>query len=243
MLRIAIVDDKKIFLDIMKRKTVNIFNEYEIDFTVCDFNNGESFLREHKQEVFDVVFLDIIMPQNNGFKVAQEIRRKSTKTYIIFVTTEDQLIYDSFDFQPFFFLPKDKVEIFDVRLEHTIERLLIHMSVNKSLTLELPRGEKIVVSPSDIVFIGSKSNYIIYLLTDKRELYVRKKLDSTLLTLPESLFVRIHNRYIVNLKHITRIDYSNSICYLDIGGTLPISRTYKQSLEMSYLKYLEEFEL
>lgn len=44
MLRIAIVDDKKIFLDIMKRKTVNIFNEYEIDFTVCDFNNGESFL-------------------------------------------------------------------------------------------------------------------------------------------------------------------------------------------------------
>lgn len=183
------------------------------------------------------------MPQNNGFKVAQEIRRKSTKTYIIFVTTEDQLIYDSFDFQPFFFLPKDKVEIFDVRLEHTIERLLIHMSVNKSLTLELPRGEKIVVSPSDIVFIGSKSNYIIYLLTDKRELYVRKKLDSTLLTLPESLFVRIHNRYIVNLKHITRIDYSNSICYLDIGGTLPISRTYKQSLEMSYLKYLEEFEL
>lgn len=243
MLRVAVVDDQKVFLNIMKRKITNILNIYQADFSVSDFNNGETFLMTHRQESFDVVFLDIMMPQNNGFKIAEEIRQKSTKTYIIFVTTENQLIYESFDFQPFFFLPKDMADVFDERLEHTIERLLIHMAMSKSITIDLPYGEKTILSPSDILFVSSKSNYVTYWLAEKKEIHIRKKIDAVLSSLPDSIFVRIHNRYVVNMKHIIRMDYSNAVCYLDYGYAVPISRTYKQQLDNSYLKYLEDFEL
>jgi len=62
------------------------------------FSSAEEFLGKHAETPFDIVFLDIVMPEINGFEAARLIRKISPKTYIIFITMESSLVYDSFDF-------------------------------------------------------------------------------------------------------------------------------------------------
>lgn len=63
------------------------------------------------------------MPDIDGFEVAKRIRASLDTTQIVFVTTEDSLVYDSFDYQPFCFIPKTTPEILNVKLETVIKKL------------------------------------------------------------------------------------------------------------------------
>lgn len=82
----------------MRREIDERFLERDIDHSIEIYTSGEDFLSEHKQNPFDIVLLDIVMPETDGFKVAKEIRAIKSKTYIIFVTTESGMVFDSLDF-------------------------------------------------------------------------------------------------------------------------------------------------
>lgn len=104
--KIAIVDDEVYFLNMLSQKISNMIVDFLPKYSIRQFTSGAEFLSQHEQENFDVVFLDIAMPGINGFEVAKIIRQISKKICIIFVTTECELVYDFFDFQPLGFIPK-----------------------------------------------------------------------------------------------------------------------------------------
>ena len=101
-MQIAVCDDEKVYLDCLSRKIKACFKEFEIEISLDKYLNAVSFLEQHEQNPYDVVFLD----------VANRIRNLSEKTIIIFITTENHLVYESFDYRPFNFIPKD-LDIFD----------------------------------------------------------------------------------------------------------------------------------
>ena len=112
MVYTAICDDNDAMLNFLNTKICEIFTENGICFELQSFLSGQDFLQKHESNPFDVVFMDIVMPEIDGFEVAKQIRRISFNTYIIFITTESSLVYDSFDFQPFYFIPKGKPKVF-----------------------------------------------------------------------------------------------------------------------------------
>ena len=217
-MQIAVCDDEKVYLDCLSRKIKACFKEFEIEISLDKYLNAVSFLEQHNQNPYDVVFLDILMPEMNGLDVANRIRNLSEKTIIIFITTENHLVYESFDYRPFNFIPKD-LDIFDQKLRSVIGKLLFFIQTSKTLC---------------------RSNYIDIICKSNVMLKIRSTIDNISGMLPEQHFARTHNRIIVNLNHIQRIDYPNHIVYLTDSNQAEISRRYKNSLAEKYKKFIRE---
>lgn len=243
MIRIAVCDDNEILLGDLSKRIYDKMTSFGYDPKVELFNNAASFLKARKIRAFDVVFLDIVMPDISGFEAAAQLKRDGDKSYIIFITTESQLVFDSFDFNPFYFIPKDNDAIFEDRLEHVLEKLAVHMSADRPICIECPYNEKIFIEPHTIIYIKSHSNYIDYLCDGREDtITVRRKIESVLGELSEMIFTRIHNRIIINMQHIRKIDYPNSSVYMDNNDILPISRANKKILIEKYNNFLEKYE-
>lgn len=241
MVRVAVCDDNKVFLEMLVRMVKEKLEEYNVANRITDYMSGTVFLEHHKKEPFDIVFLDIIMPDMDGFEVAKEIRKISEKTYIIFVTTERSLVYDVFDFEAFDFVPKDSFELLEGKLNRVINRLSEHLSAYMKICLDISLGEKKVIEPCEIVWVQSKENYVDYVLITGEKLHIRGTIDSVLKILSPRLFVRIHNRNIVNMMHIIRIDYPNNEVIMRDSQRISISRKYKNELDMMYIKFNKDF--
>ncbi len=241
MVRVAVCDDNKVFLEMLVRMVKEKLEEHNVANRITDYMSGTVFLEHHKKEPFDIVFLDIIMPDMDGFEDAKEIRKISAKTYIIFVTTERSLVYDVFDFEAFDFVPKDSFELLEGKLNRVINRLSEHLSAYMKICLDISLGEKKIIEPREIVWVQSKGNYVDHVLITGEKLHIRGTIDSVLKILSPRLFVRIHNRNIVNMMHITRIDYPNNEVIMRDGQRIGISRKYKNELDMMYIKFNKDF--
>lgn len=241
MVNAAICDDNDAMLNFLNAKISEIFTENEMSFELQSFLSGQDFLQKHEGEPFDVVFMDIVMPEVDGFEVAKQIRRISLNTYIIFITTESSLVYESFDFQPFYFIPKGKPKVFEERLRHVVGKLVIHTSANEKIFIDGAYENKVYVSPNDILYVKSNSNLITFYFTDGKTVQIRKKLTDIFEELNHYIFAKTHNRIIVNMKHIERVDYPNMEIHLDKGEIIPISRNCKKEFESAYIRYMRTF--
>lgn len=239
-MRVAICDDNMVMLDFLTRQISDCLKLHFVEHEVNKFSCGKEFVERHEQKPFDIIFLDIKMPGMDGFEVAKRVRSLSENTYIIFITTEDSLVYDSFDFRPFNFIPKTDNDVFKIKLENVIGKLADHIRENRPICLPLPFHEKKYIHPIDIVYILSKSNYLD-IFCRQETIHIRGKIESILELLSPKYFVRIHNRSIVNLKHLCRIDNTHFKALLDNGIELDISRAYKAALVERYNVFLRDF--
>ena len=239
-MRVAVCDDNKVMLEYLTGQISDCLKKHHIEFDVNKFSCGTDFVAQHEKKPFDIIFLDIKMPDISGFEIARMVRSQSENIYIIFITTEDNLVYDSFDFRPFNFIPKTDSDVFNIKLDNVIGKLADHIQENRPLCLSLSFGEKKYVHPTDIIYILSKSNYLD-IICRQEAIHIRGKIESILELLSPKYFARIHNRSIVNLKHLCRIDNTRFKALLDNGVELDISRTYKAALIEKYNVYLRDF--
>lgn len=101
VIRAAICDDEPTILDYLHEHISKEFKQQGAEIQMDKFTSGKEFLNVHEEELFDLVFLDIDMPEISGFDVAEEIS-ESEYTIIIFVTTHDEIVFSSLKFQPLF---------------------------------------------------------------------------------------------------------------------------------------------
>ncbi len=241
MIKIAICDDNHPVLDFLNERIEDLLIESKLDHKISTFSSGKEFLESHKAHPFDVIFLDIVMPELDGFESAKQIRKISRDTYIIFITTESSLVYESFDFQPFYFIPKSKPKIIEERLKYVINRLTLHIAASEKVEVLGAYNDKRFVSPNEILYIKSSANNIEYHFTNQSVQSVRGKLNEILSSLNSYIFSRTHNRYIVNMSHIDRADYPNMEIQLDNGEFIRISRGFKKEFEEAYLRFTRNF--
>lgn len=228
MMYVAICDDNKPMLDFLIGKIDDLLTENGITHEIRAFSSGRDFLEDHTVRPFDVVFLDIVMPDPDGFEVAKQVRKISCDTYIIFITTESSLVYDSFDFQPFYFIPKSRLKTTEEKLKYVVNKLSIHMAAIEKVMISGAYENIRFVSPNEILYIKSSLNNIEYHLTDGTMQAVRGRLDDILKDLNPYVFARTHNRCIVNMSHVDMVDYPNMEIRLDNGEFIGISRGYKK---------------
>lgn len=79
-LRIAIVDDEKIVCKSLKT------NLQKNGFIAETFQTGRSFLKRMKQFSFDLIFIDILLPDMNGMDILSEIKAKYHNSEVIIIT-------------------------------------------------------------------------------------------------------------------------------------------------------------
>lgn len=101
----------------------------------------------------------------------------------------------------------EKSSFFFVRKHHTLHR----------------------VNLSDILYVNAEGNYCYLIVSGGRKHAIKISLRQLLTKLPEDMFVRIHKSYIVNIKHLSKLDMKERNAYI-LEEVLPIGRTFSTEL-------------
>lgn len=80
MKSVLIVDDEQIVLDVLQRILSRL------GYNTVISNSGEDAIKIFKETTFDLVLLDVLMPERNGFEIAKELRKINSEQKIVMVT-------------------------------------------------------------------------------------------------------------------------------------------------------------
>ena len=238
MIKIVICDDNKEFLMQIEKKINELiveseFSDYKYEYFV--FNNSEEALKFCENCKVEIVFLDIDMPDVNGFDIADAIKRADKNTLIIFISNYDNYVYSSLIYRPFRYLRKSHL---DTELPEALNSAL-KCFIDEGRFLELGRKnlyQKILLS--NIIYIESNKNYCTIVSTDANRYDYRSTVSQLENKLKDSGFLRIHAAFLVNLKYIRKI-YKNTV-FMDDGRQINISRRFQEQTKAAFSQYLRK---
>lgn len=229
-MRIAICDDEQITLDEFK----NLFIEKNIEDDIAFFRNAQELLDSAKEKTFDMVFLDIALENDNGIEIAKKLCVITPAVKVVFITAYIfKYINEIFTgVQPYGFIAKPldhgKIMYYIQRLRNSINRSMRTVVVTHN-------RQKTELLMADIIYIESIKRIAHICCTEQTaSIDTYEKLDSLIKRLDE-YFVRCHQSYIVNVKHITQLN--SETLTLSNGKVITISRSHTAETKQKYLSY------
>ncbi len=85
MIHVAVIDDSREDREALTELIRRYGREHGVELSVTQFENGTTFIVNYTAS-FDLIFLDIMMPNTNGMAVAEELRKVDKSTKLIFVS-------------------------------------------------------------------------------------------------------------------------------------------------------------
>ena len=197
-----------------------------------EYTDAKSFLFHYEEEKdFDILLLDVEMPEVSGIELAKTVRRENAAVQIIFITGFYEYFSDGFDVSALHYLikPADAAKLNPV-LDKAVHNLHYRQ---RSVLLSTADGD-IKVSLADILYVESEN---VYVLVHTPEATYRTRIS--LAKFAESLdetFFKVHRSYIVGLKYIKKIT-RNEVTMIN-GDTVPISRGLYDAVHGALVRYL-----
>lgn len=211
MLNFVLCDDNQSILNRLEKMLESIFINNKLSGQVVySTANPDNLLKYIEFYPFDVVILDIDLKNNiSGMDLANFIRKRNKKAYIIFSTAHLEYLMVAYKYKTFDFLAKP---ITMERLEETVFRLFddISSSTNTFFKVNSKNG---YINCNDI-FVIEKQGKKATVKTSVGDFTITSSFSDILNRLPDN-FVRCHKSYIVNTNKITRIDGNNTIIFTD----------------------------
>lgn len=199
------------------------------------FTDGASMLEAAKMSPpFDIAFLDIYMPKENGIDVAKALREISPETGIVFVTTSLEHAVDAFSLDALHYLVKP------LTTEGVVEafRRLTQLRTKHRESIVLTVGSsKYTVFLDQIILLENNDHVVNVSLTDGRRLKVWTSF-SELEQLLGKDFLKINRGIVVNMSHIAQMEPNT--CTLRDGTQLPIMVRQRTSIRAAYSNYVFE---
>ena len=104
MYHIVICDDEKEILQELSEKIKEQFERKNISAEYSCVDDSRTLMELLQTEKVDVLFLDIDMPYFSGMDIAGWITENGLNTILVFVTSHDALVYQTFAYRPFGFM-------------------------------------------------------------------------------------------------------------------------------------------
>jgi two-component system, LytTR family, response regulator len=250
-IKTLIVDDEPLARDRVKR-----FLRDEGDLEIVgECGNGVDAVASIKQNKPDLVFLDIQMPEKNGFEVIKSLNGKTLPT-VVFVTAYDQYALQAFDVHALDYLLKPftrerihravtraREQIENRRIGKIDERLVSLIADLKGEKKYLERlvvksvGRVFFLKTDEIDWIEAAGNYV-KLHVGRESHMIRETMNGIEAKLDPDRFLRIHRSTVVHIDRIKELqpmfsgDYAVILCD---GNELALSRNYRE-------RFLELFE-
>ena len=253
-IRTLIVDDEP-----LARRNLRLLLESDPQIEILDeCRNGREAVKAINTLSPDLIFLDIQMPEMDGFDVLEHVGPDQIQA-IIFVTAFDQYALKAFDVHALDYLLKPfdderfghalrraKTQIEAREINRLSKRLLALLDERETQRVSSTRrhdyltrlmikvtGRVVLLKVDEIDFIEADGNYA-KLHVGKKAHLLREKMHDLEQRLDPARFVRIHRSVIVNLDRIKEMhphfngDY---IVVLNDGRQLRLSRTRRENLE------------
>lgn len=234
MYRFAICDDDREFCRSFEGSLTGICREKMIGFTMDFFYDTVSFARALKEGAeYDLVFLDILLKDENGVDFARKLRSENCGFDLVFITSSREYAVESFDVSPLYYIVKP---VSDEKLKTAVERFLKKYTP-ESVCFNIPGGYLHVKLP-DIVYIEIFNHSVILHKADGSSKTFRGTLKEIESQMPQLLFLKPHRSYLVNPEHISR--FSRSGIEVTDGTVIPVSRKLYEKVRLEFMGYLDK---
>lgn len=238
-LKALIVDDEQPARNII----IHYLSSFSGIQVAGECSNGFEAIKLIRELKPDILFLDVQMPKITGLELLEVIDDAPS---VIFTTAYDQYALKAFELNAVDYLLKPfSQERFNLAVNKVIDRLKAGQPtrkvtsdiVNADLQEQLSRivvknGTSMTVIPvSEILFVEAQEDYVL-IYSEKGRFMKNQTMNFLEQHLPDSLFIRIHRSYIVNIEKIQRLEPYDKDTFTAIippSHKLRISRTgYKK---------------
>jgi len=242
MIKAILIDDEMHCL-----KTLDLLlGEYCANVQVLEkCNDAATGLKAIELHKPDLVFLDIEMPEMNGFEMLEHLPQINFA--VIFTTGYDQYAIRAFHFSALDYLlkPIEPKELIDavkkVEEQHHLpmpeqfEMLLKKIGgVNSGFTkIAVPTAEGFeLISATDVIYFEAESNYTHIFLKNKNKIIACRTLKKIEEQIQDyNFFVRVHNSYMVNLNEVVRyVRGEGGYLIMSDNSSINVSRNRKDAL-------------
>lgn len=241
-IKAVLLDDEKHCTKGLQMQLEEVCPQVEV---IASFNSPTQAVDFVAKNSFDILFLDVEMPQLNGFDFLKKIG--SPAFDVIFTTAYDQFAIKAFKYSAFDYLLKPiededlqnaiakwETECADKQAQNTLRYnvLMEQLSTSIQKKLVLPTAEGMeLIEVDDIVCIDSDSNYSRLFFADGTSLLVSRTLKEFEDMLETKGFIRIHHSHIVNIKKMRKyLKADGGYVLMSNGRKVSISRARKDQV-------------
>jgi two-component system, LytTR family, response regulator len=236
-LKVAIVDDEPLALQRLRR----LVSEQSDLQLVGEGNTGMEAVSLINSQKPDVVFLDVQMPELDGFGVLEVVGAEKMPG-VIFVTAYDEYAVNAFNANAIDFLlkpydtPRFLAALGKLRKSagngHAKVTALAE-TVRRDRLVIRSDGRYLMLKPREVEFVEAAGNYLQLHVGDK-QYTVRETMSSLETRLDNQRFVRIHRSTLINLDYVKELEatfHGEYVITLRSGQRVTLSRTYRSKLD------------
>ncbi len=231
MLRIGICDDMKEARFSLRYILERLLEPRAVENTICEFSSGDrllEWLNKHAGEL-DVLFLDIEMNGSNGLETARRLRDADSGLQIVFVTGHPDFVFDGYSVGALDYLLKP---VETQKLDGILTRALAALHLNAEDVYFFRNSEGLYRIPKASISYFSSEKRLVTCVAKTRSYTFYARLDEVEKDVGAA-FVRIHQRYLVNVQAVDRIDVNT----VQIGSVaLPVSRTFQKKAMLAFTR-------
>ena len=215
MLRAIIVEDEKHNRETLKNLLAEFCPEVQIKGMAANVEEGLQMIRAAQP---DLLFLDIELQTGTGFDLLQQVDNPAFD--VIFTTAFDQYAIQAIKFSSLDYLlkpididelqqavskaiEKQKADQGKAQLEVLLSNLNRQSSSQKRICLSTAEGLEFLMV-QDIMYCEASGSYTNFVLKEGRKLVVSKHLKGYETLLDGGPFMRVHNKYLINLEEVKR---------------------------------------
>jgi two-component system LytT family response regulator len=242
MIKTIIVDDEYNAREFLEKLLTRYFPDKFLILDKCE-SVDQAILSIEKYNP-ELVFLDIQMPNKNGFQLFKELDK--VKFEVIFTTAHSEFAIDAIKCSALDYLLKpinyidllETIKKYDDKQnkasqEEKLRLLLENIDTGGSefnrIALPTENGFELLKT-NVILYCEADSNYCKIVCLDGRNIILSKTLKYVEELLPKSIFQRIHKSFLVNLNYVNRFSKANELLVeLANGETLPVSVRQKEN--------------
>jgi two-component system LytT family response regulator len=239
-LKTIIIDDEKDAVQLLSLELLKMQDRVKL---IASFNSPLDAVAHLKNNEIDLLFLDIDMPNMNGFELLNQLQPFNFA--VVFVTAYDKFAIKAFRYQALDYITKP---VDSLLLADTIDRASkrkiseeqifelksskLQYNLNK---IAVPTSKGLIfININDICCIEASDNYSVVHLKNNQKITCSRTLKEMEQIFDEKKFFRVHRQFIVNLEEVVHLNKSEGLLSLSNQMVVSVSREQKENLVLRY---------
>lgn len=232
-MKIAICDDEIKYINDIEQHLKQYFIEHGLSLDLFKYSNSDELLKSHNN--FDIVFLDIEMPDINGIELGKKLKSSNPDLVLIYITAYNHYLDDALDLgiTRFFDKPIDSKRFYK-GLDKAIEKLdktevqIYLKDINNGI-------ETVKINDIIVVEIENRKTKIV---TKDKIYYSKNDIKFWKKNLNMLYFESPHNSFIINTNYITY--YQKDYVILYDKYNIPIAYSKRAEFKKKFMMLMEE---
>lgn len=229
-MKILICDDEENYLNVLRSHVQTYMNERHIPYSLTAISEPTKIL--NTDDVFDLAFLDVQMPDLNGITLAHCLRERNAKLALFFVTNFDEYQDEAMDLRAFRFFEKP---FNPERLYAGLDKAMEYIDGAYVDIFLSENGAQQRMIADEIRYVTREGRKTCIVASD-RAYFASDRFDDVCANLPQLFFYPVHKSFFVNLHYVERYSYTELL--LTDGTRIPIAPRKQSAFHKFWFEYL-----